>query len=195
MLKTNTKAVKEAVNNYVIDAINDTIEDGDTLAQKCAIILDWYYSANARTVNRYGVERFEYDTPLNIALTNTLGVCTFYTSEQKELLKNWLQETEEEADQYNNAQIEKLFTNLTGRAFRELMEKYDLRVIQTEGDRVRNDSIIDNGAEFIIWRVEVKHVNSWQLDSTYKLESNAQEIADYYIAKGRDARVVRAEVR
>lgn len=83
-LKLNSKIVKERVSKYV----EEEIENIDSLVED---------------FNHYN--KFSYDGYSNlidfVVSMGTYGFSIWY-SEQRQLLKEWLNETEEEASKYNN---------------------------------------------------------------------------------------------
>lgn len=97
MLKTNTKAVKEAVKNYII-ASND-----ETLTELKERFIDEY----SWCIKRIG----EYNAMIEWLRGLAIN-CSYTYYDERLLLKSWLQETEEEANKYSDEQVDKLYWHL-----------------------------------------------------------------------------------
>lgn len=103
MLKTNSKKVKEFFKNYVkegldIDELNSCIDAFNDLAMS-----DYGFSYTSLTdfmINNYG----------------GVGVLTCWYSEMREILKKALEETDQEANKYDNDQVANLYCVLCDRA-------------------------------------------------------------------------------
>lgn len=100
MLNTNRKEVKEAVRRYITENIEEEARNLDTDIQG---ICNWYNNGC------WG------DISIGEFLTNYANVFAFYIDDQKALLKEWLQETDEEANNYNADKVETLFIRLIDR--------------------------------------------------------------------------------
>lgn len=101
MIKTNSKAAKEAIRNYMVDCIKADIESRemtatDLKAETSEAAKSWRTS--------------EADILANYSL-----VFDFVTYNRRQLIKAWLQETEQEADRYEDDQVNNLFVNLISR--------------------------------------------------------------------------------
>lgn len=99
MLKTNKKEVKEAVRRYIVENVK---EEACNLGTDIQGICDWY-------------NKGYHQVSIGEFLTNYAGVFTFYADDQRALLKEWLQETDEEANNYSADKVEALFIRLINR--------------------------------------------------------------------------------
>lgn len=121
MLKTNSKKVRETVKNYIIESFHSSdfeswheteITDYKTI---CNCILSAFWLEKVQLDKRRMSEKalfFEWCQ----GLPNVLD-CDYYLASAKDLLAEWLEETEEEKEKYTEEQAENLITTLL---YREL---------------------------------------------------------------------------
>lgn len=122
MLRTNSKQAKEAIRKYLQDGFNNScynldenIYDGMTLpdiAKKFIEILkdEWYKGYNKRNYTNIQSAVIEYLKTLPSSIT-----IDFYYTRERELLKQWLQETEEESKKYDDEKVDSLYWHLLSR--------------------------------------------------------------------------------
>lgn len=119
MLRTNSKAVKDAVRSYINEHFDfsgyDENFDNLTLPEKCEKFIEimrneWYK----------GYERKR--TPnLQEAVIGYINCCVscfpiaYSYHEHRKLLESWLQETEEESEKYSDDEVSNLFYHLISR--------------------------------------------------------------------------------
>lgn len=112
MIKSTKKEVKEAIRNYILDCI------GDDLAGHIA-------NYNAYTCAN------DNPTPADF-FTNYSCDFAFYYDDQREHLAEWLQETEEEKNRFDNEKVSQTFLALINREF-EKATGYARRFTYTHG--------------------------------------------------------------
>lgn len=102
MLKTNNNQVKEYFNNYVKSNF-----DG--------------FQVKEMTIEYNNYMQYEYKhIGFSEFLTNYCGHLPLFYSEEREILKCALQETEEQANKYSNDKVQALFFMLCDRAFSDV---------------------------------------------------------------------------
>lgn len=137
MLKTNTKAVKEKIQNYVIESYEGWYQDNFEYVEKKAenfheiayeILKDCF---NAKAINIHcktvqEVYKFVYHFYKSFqemfieycqGLPSILNCDYYYNISAIELLGNWLEETEAERKKYTESKAEEMITKLL---FRDL---------------------------------------------------------------------------
>lgn len=143
MLKSNSKQVKEAINAYILENYNNEEEDITDLEEIKKDILRSCFEAKINTFRHLtGYERirhieeyirhfyknsyFEIFKDWCQGLPSIFDTCYYYNVNAKEIIKEWLQETEEEADKYTEDQAEELITKLL---YRELTRDFNFNNI------------------------------------------------------------------
>ena len=127
MLKTNSKKVEEKIKNYLIEEISQYEEEENDFQKGLDLIINYFNDNN----------KWDYIGENNVIsfLRNTCTLFPIYYSEMRELLKNWLEETEEESKKYSNDKVQTLFDNLLERILFKYFNlhktiKYNFRNIQ-----------------------------------------------------------------
>lgn len=100
MLRSTRKEVKEAVRSYILDNVMAECESQGTDVQG---ICEWYNNGSWGNVS------------IGEFLVNYANVFTPYYEEQRGLLKEWLQENDEEANSYGDDQVSNTFIHLINR--------------------------------------------------------------------------------
>ena len=100
MLKTNSKIVRQAVRQHILDTIeiNDLVTDVDNL-------LTYVPKQNRVPASVDGMGQYMVDS----------GYFLCYYSSAREFLKEALQETDEEANKYSDEKVWQLYRHLIGR--------------------------------------------------------------------------------
>ena len=120
MLKTNTKTVKDRIRAYLMDCMRE--EDIAENATEKEIVMYVY--------NRF-LKEADWNIP-QVGRTNAftdwlrglaLNVC-FYYDEERELIRQWTDETQEEADKHDQEDVDKLYWWLLTREFFALVRKF-----------------------------------------------------------------------
>lgn len=97
MIKSTKKEVKESIRAYILASLDgEPVDDLIASFNECA-----KYDATITSLAEF--------------LTNNYCVFAIYTDEKRDLLGEWLQETEEEKSKYNEEQVEKWFFGLIDR--------------------------------------------------------------------------------
>lgn len=126
MLKTNSKAVKDAVKAYILECVgeeflseneNDGTPKGIVTAVYKTMCDEWWRGfERQRTPNRYEALK-------QYAMCLPSSFCPDFTYYgQRELLKKWLDETPEESDKYEDDKMSKLFYHLISREFYAMLD-------------------------------------------------------------------------
>ena len=120
MLKTNSKIVKDRIRAYLMGCIRE-----EDIAE----------GAPDKAVVKYVYDRFVKEADWNIELvgyTNAftgwlrglaLNVC-FYYDEERELIRQWTDETQAEADKHDQTDVDNLYWWLLTREFFALVRKF-----------------------------------------------------------------------
>lgn len=119
MLKTNSKAVKTAIREYLSESFDFSGYDESfndlSLQDKAKKFLEimqseWYngYEAKRNPCLHNAVIEYLKGLPSGIHVA-------FYYSDERNLLKEWLQETEEEAQKYDDYEVDQLYWHLLSR--------------------------------------------------------------------------------
>ena len=116
MKKTNSKVVELKVLDYLKDEIATIDTDSDKLENGLIYIVDYFNENN----------KWDYLGEDNIItyLRETGTLFPIYYDEMRFLLKNWLEETEEEANKFSNEKVAKTFDYLLERV---LMKYFKIR--------------------------------------------------------------------
>lgn len=147
MLKTNSKKVFERVQNYIIESLEASTDlFNPTEAELLAAAVDWYFSGEARPIKYYGAIYYRYEHSFADFLTNSAIMFTPWYEEERELLKNWLEETEEEANTYTDQEVSRLFIRLLDRELKKLLAKNGIVIIYNESQLINNNNLISLGA-------------------------------------------------
>lgn len=96
-LKSNSKEVKQAIRNYILDCIGDDLP------------------GHVENYNAYTCAN-DNPTPADF-FTNYSCDLDFYYDDQREKLGEWLQETEEEKNRFNDEKVSQTFLSLIDREF------------------------------------------------------------------------------
>ena len=122
MLKTNSKAVKQAVRAYLMDAIRLQEDLSPTATDAEAIR---YTEERLRFEKSYEIKR-SYGN-LQLAFEDWIrGLALdieYCTADQRDILADWLEETQEEAARYEDEQVDELFYRLITREFLNMVDK------------------------------------------------------------------------
>lgn len=113
MLRTNNKKVIAAVQQHILDAINLLdVENPDKNKPITEVYNDfkacYWYSYNQQRFNHQVKKAFIdwcYGLP-------TIFNIEFSTYKQRQLLKLWLEESDEEANKFDDEKVEKLYNEL-----------------------------------------------------------------------------------
>lgn len=128
MLKTNAKKVREEIKKYVDECINAEAENYD----------------NTRELMEYVVGTYNDDRTLrcNLAelMTEYWAIFTPYYSEMRELIKTWLDETDEQANAFSDDKVIEKFYFLIERE----LQKYWVDMNYNYKDRRFNYSVKEN---------------------------------------------------
>lgn len=122
MIRSNSKQFMNKVKNYVIENIE---AEASTPAE-----------ALKNTLENFRAFYCPYEKKLNPSITNAL-ISFFYTcatdlsvwcDEQRALLKDWFEQTEAEAQKYDNIQVSNTFYYHASKAFISLCKDYDINI-------------------------------------------------------------------
>ena len=128
MLKTNSKAVKEAVRAYLIENVSEMMQERD-------IVTDKPFHAYLDIINH---EKFYQDYKCNFDMfvdwlqgLGGFGADIYYHGSKRgflgglcqDILQDWLMQTDEEVKKYSGTQSENLMVMLCWREFEYLMKK------------------------------------------------------------------------
>lgn len=120
MLRTNSKQAKEAIRNYLKDGFLDSaynldegIYNGFTLPEMARKFLDImekeYPKFYSRNFSLYtAIADYLKGLPSSISVR-------FYYNEERNLLKEWLQETDEESDRFEDDEMDRMYWFLISR--------------------------------------------------------------------------------
>lgn len=119
MLRTNSKAVKTAIREYLSESFDFSGYDESfnelSLQDKAKKFLEimrdeWYrgYEVKRNPCILKAVIEYLKGLPSSICVA-------FYYCEERNLLKEWLQETEEEAQKYDDWEVDQLYWHLLSR--------------------------------------------------------------------------------
>lgn len=137
MLKTNSKKVINKINNYIIDSINfeyfPELKEGANLEEIKSAILKEFITIKLKNFNCGDaftvLERF-YNNNIYEAfkdwvqgLPSSFDTLYYYNTSAIDLVGDWLEQTEEERNRYNEQEAEELASRLI---FRELTKKIDI---------------------------------------------------------------------
>lgn len=132
MLKTNSKSVKEKVRAYILESIDlsnyvgyegypeKEPESVDGKILMCRDIFRGEY-LNPCNLRRYGSEYNCFKEWLR-CVPSAMTVA-FYYHECREILRNWMEQTEQEADKYSDSQVWELYLHLITREFFAMVDK------------------------------------------------------------------------
>lgn len=108
-IKSTRKEVKERIRAYIKECVNAELEGREMTLD------DLIKETNL--VNEHPA----------VTLTNYSLVFTPYIEEERELIKSWLEETDEEANKYNPLDVNAHFIHLIGRELEKALDvKYRL---------------------------------------------------------------------
>lgn len=122
MIKSNSKIFREKVKKYVIENID---------AEASTSI-----EALENTLENFRAFYCPYEKKLNPSITNALmsffntGVMdvSIWYDEQRALLKEWFEQTESEAQKYDDVQVSDKFYYQVARAFISLCKDYNINI-------------------------------------------------------------------
>ena len=116
MLKTNSKKVTERIYN---DFIDELMEQTETLFTSSALytLRDWIENATRGQHNKTYQDDFNYFVACG-------GFGYIYTDDQRKYLQEVLEETDEEANRYDDEKVRNTYALLFYRAYRTACEKY-----------------------------------------------------------------------
>lgn len=125
MLRTNNKKVTAAVDAFVLNAVKEVQELEDvSLEEYLKNTLIRFYAHERKSIS-YNVVSY-YDS-LGEFLINIAGIGGYYYyDDMRNMLAEWLEETPEEANRYDNEKVSKTFCYLVERSFRKLLSEYGL---------------------------------------------------------------------
>ena len=107
MLRTNSKKVELKVVEYLKDTIATIDGDNENLETGLNYMLDYFNDNN----------KYDYNGYNNIiTFTREMGTAfEIYYEDMRSLLKDWLEETEEEANKFDNDKVAQTYDNLLER--------------------------------------------------------------------------------
>lgn len=122
MIRSNSKQFRDKVKKYVIENID---------AEASTPI-----EALENALQNFRAFYCPYEKKLNPSITNALihffntGVMdlSIWYDEQRELLKNWFEQTEAEAQKYDDIQVSNTFLYHVSKAFIELCKDYNITI-------------------------------------------------------------------
>ena len=124
MLKTNNKKVELKVVEYLKDTIATIDGDNEDLETGLAYMLDYFNDNN----------KYDYKGDTNIiTFTRQMGTAfEMYYEDMRSLLKDWLEESEEEANRYDNDKVAQVYDSLLERVLFKYFKlrkafRYDFR--------------------------------------------------------------------
>jgi hypothetical protein len=127
MLKTNNKTVEMKVLNYLKEEIATIDGDNETLETGLQYMIEYFNENN----------QYDYVGCNNIiTFTRNMGTAfPMYFEDMRDLLKEWLEETEEEANRYDNDKVAATFDNLLERVLFKYFKlsktvKYNFRGVE-----------------------------------------------------------------
>ena len=106
--KSNTKIVKEAIRSYIKDCVNAELEGRDMTLDD--LIKETNIAAIGNNVS-----------PAEIMVNYSL-VFTPCIEEERELIKTWLDETDKEANKYNQLEVNAHFIHLIDRELEKALD-------------------------------------------------------------------------
>lgn len=110
MLKTNTQKAIENTWEHICEHLSDTMEEEQISAEEILL----------RDIdNMHGC--FTYDKAFIMV---SGGYFDIYYDDARQSLKNILEETDEEANQYDNEQVWKLYCHLIAKTIEKKLKKY-----------------------------------------------------------------------
>lgn len=121
-LKANSKEVKEAVKNYIIESFHDSdfeqwhnvhVTDYNTI---CNIVLSAFWEEKIE-LDKRNLSEFSYFEEWCSGLPSIIGCEYYYNISAVDLLGSWLHQTESEKNKYSESDAELLITKLI---YREL---------------------------------------------------------------------------
>jgi hypothetical protein len=122
MIKSNTKIFKEKVKKYVVECM----EDGENDMRECLQIAledfnSWYCEYNKKQYPNIINALVQY---FNCGSTDI----EIYYDNQRELLKEWYEETDKEAMKYDDIQVCDNFYYQVAKAFISLCKDYNINI-------------------------------------------------------------------
>ena len=136
MLKSNSKYTKEKIKEYIKDSFNlgeyEDIPETTTHAERCKFILKHFISEKlSNDPSRrayllrgwYKNSYFEAFKDWLQGLPSILDAGYYYNIEAKPIIKEWLQETDQEAEKYTEQEAEELITRLL---YREIFRYFEI---------------------------------------------------------------------
>ena len=123
-LKTNSKAVKDKIKQYICDSFhNSDFEEWNKVqitdySEICYTILHEFYIEKIHLDFQKGRRPYQdYFIKWCGGLPSILDTCYYYNVSAVDLLGDWLEQTEKERNKYSESQAEELITKLL---YREL---------------------------------------------------------------------------
>lgn len=110
MLKTNTNKVIENTWAHICEHLESEMEEEQTSAEK--ILLRYFRCVGGATAYHKAYHLVE------------AGIFDIYYTDVRETLKNILEETDEEANQFDNQQVWELYCHLVAKTIDKKTEKY-----------------------------------------------------------------------
>lgn len=145
MLKTNNKQALNNIENYIVDMLEASSDlYNASVKELLAAAIDWYYSGAAYKVSSLPGSKitFKYKESLAEFMTNSALIFEPYPHAQRQAIKEWLDETEAEAEKYENDEVEQLYFRLLNKVLNKMMIKYDLNILYSLEDVKRNNQFI-----------------------------------------------------
>lgn len=133
MLKSNSKLFKNKVQNYILDCIDVEEIDNPTIQEKLQYIADCFeiekfnpYKEQYKKLWNVGVNKQALFIDWLQGLPSSINL-DFSTYDIKQLLINWYEESEEQAEKYNNVEIDKQFYTLIYNNFVDLCKQNNIK--------------------------------------------------------------------
>lgn len=133
MLKSNSKLFKTKVQNYILDCIDIENIDDPTITEKLQYIVDCFeiekfkpYKEQYKKLFNVGVNKQAVFIDWLQGLPSSINL-EFSTYDIKQLLISWYEESEEQAEKYNNVEIDKQFYTLIYNNFVDLCKQNNIK--------------------------------------------------------------------
>lgn len=134
MLRTNSKAVKEKVRAYILESIDFSNYVGyegypenepESVDGKILLCRDIFRDEYVNTYNlrRYGNEFNCFEEWLK-GLPSAMTIA-FSWADSREILRGWLEQTEQESEKYSDNQVWELYLHLIAREFFAMVDKVE----------------------------------------------------------------------
>ena len=120
MLKTNSKIVKDRIRAYLMDCMREEdIAENATEKEVVMYVYDRFITEANWNFPRIGRTNAFTEWLRGLALHTD-----FYYEDERELIRQWTNETQEEADNHDQMDVDNLYWWLLTREFFALVRKY-----------------------------------------------------------------------